>query len=827
MFKRTKVSAGVLLALGSVLALPTMTAVAQDRVEITGSRIKRAAAEGSLPVTVVSREAIEASGAVTIAEFIRTTTFTSFGNFRPQSGSSAQGFSEANLRGLGARRTLVLVDGRRVAKDPQVGDSVDMNSIPVAAIERVEILTDGASAVYGSDAIGGVINVILRKDFQGGAVSIGETSSSSIGGDRKEASAIFGVSGDKGRIIMGASSSSRDIIYQRDSPLGVTRGASSYSNNYFASPGLGGFLGAVPGGCNDPNFYTTTRCRYDFTSAAADEAKVNNKSVFSRGEVRINDDWSAYMTASVTRTSTFGRYAPVPGEIPIEPDSPANLIGATQTIYLAHRFAGGGPRDGYTDRNLYDIGLGVRGTVGKFDLDAGVRRTVSKFYELGYNYVVQDLAVLAINQGRYNFLSPASNSKDVINSFTTSISRNGTWDQKEVYASATTELFKLSGGNAAVYVGIESRQEGYSDLYDSLSEGGQVLGSAGSSAGGGRDVNAVGAELLLPLTKTLEATLAARYEKYSDYGSDFSPKASMRFRPMPNLTLRASYGQGFSAPTLPQLTQKPAFSADSIVDRAHCLADGNSVAVCDGLPAPSFQINGLVISNPQLGSEKSDQYSFGAVWDVLPNLSLEATYWDTKITDRIVNMTAQEIVNRDNGRSSLPIPPGLSIMRDANGFITEVVRGATNEGELTAKGIDASAIVSHKWAQLGSFRHSMNYSRVLEWATNGVDIVGEFGQPKDRVTVSSVWNRGPLSATWNINMIGKHGDENVGFVGTYTTHDLQFSVATPVKGVTVKFGAINMFKKLPQMVSDDTRQFNFNLYDAYGRQVYGRLEAKF
>lgn len=136
-------------------------------VEVTGSRIKRAAAEGALPVTVVTRQQLEDSGAVTIAEFIRNSTFSSAGQFRPQSGSSAQSFAGANLRGLGSNRTLVLVDGRRVAKAPNVGDAADMNSIPMAAVERIEILTDGASAVYGSEAIGGVINIILRKDFDG------------------------------------------------------------------------------------------------------------------------------------------------------------------------------------------------------------------------------------------------------------------------------------------------------------------------------------------------------------------------------------------------------------------------------------------------------------------------------------------------------------------------------------------------------------------------------------------------------------------------------------------------------------------------------------
>ncbi|HEU4777781.1 MAG TPA: TonB-dependent receptor plug domain-containing protein, partial [Telluria sp.] len=166
MHQRKQIAVAVAMAISSMGAIAqTADTTTVQSVEVTGSRIKRAAAEGALPVTVVTRQQLDDSGAVTVAEFIRNTTFSSAGQFRPQSGSSAQSYAGANLRGLGSSRTLVLVDGRRVAKAPNVGDAADMNSIPMAAVERIEILTDGASAVYGSEAIGGVINIILRKDF--------------------------------------------------------------------------------------------------------------------------------------------------------------------------------------------------------------------------------------------------------------------------------------------------------------------------------------------------------------------------------------------------------------------------------------------------------------------------------------------------------------------------------------------------------------------------------------------------------------------------------------------------------------------------------------
>jgi iron complex outermembrane receptor protein len=847
MFKRTKVSAGVLLALGGVVAATSLPAYAQQapaaeaqRIEVTGSRIKRADAEGALPVTVISREQLEASGVVTAAEFVRTLSFASFGNFRPQSGSSAQSFSEANLRGLGSRRTLVLVDGRRVAKAPNVGEAADLNSIPLLAVERVEVLTDGASAIYGSDAIGGVINFILRKDFEGGVIQYGETKTSVEGGDRNEMSALFGVVGDKGRMLIGASHNHRDIIWQRDAALPVARGASSFSNNFFRGFGLAGFIESVGGaeGCNGIDgqnlfYFASSRCRYDFTGTAADEAELGNKAIFARGDLRINDDWSAYTNLSLTRNTSFGRYAPVPGEVLIRAGTPAydllsdaakeDLEGADAV--LAHRFAAGGNRDTETDNNLYDAQLGLTGSIAGWDVDVGVRKTISQYYEVGRGYVIQTLAQQAIEAGDYNILDPFGADPSVLAGFTATVGRDALWSQRELYASASRELFKMAGGNAAMYIGIENRTEKYSDIYDSLSEGGVVLGSSGNSAGGEREVNALAGELLLPLMKGLEATLSARYEKYSDYGSDFSPKVALRFQPTPTLTLRASYGKGFSAPTLPELTQKPSFSADSIIDREHCLADGNTPEVCD--TNPSFQINGLVISNPELDSEKATQFALGGVWDVTPSLSIEATYWNIKIDNVISNVSAQTLVNRENGNSQLPIPAGLSVTRDSTGFITQVVRGSTNEGELERQGVDVSVLFAHKYASLGAFSHKLQYSHLIKASTNGVSFEGVFGAPKDRATIYNTWTMGPLSAAWNVNFIGKNGDEDVGFVGGYVTHDLQLGWATPIKGVKLTVGALNAFDKLPQAVTDNTRQFNFDLYDQYGAQYYARIEAKF
>jgi iron complex outermembrane recepter protein len=844
MFKRTKISAGVLAALSGALLVPSASVFAQTQtIEVTGSRIKRADAEGALPVTVINRADLEASGAATVAEFVRSLSFATSGNFRPQSGSSAQSFSEVSLRGLGSARTLVLVDGRRVAKAPNVGDAADMNSIPMAAVERIEILQDGASAVYGSDAIGGVVNVILRKDFDGVHVAYSETKPSITGGDRKEASAIMGFNSDKGRFVAGVSKTSRDIIFVRDYPWGAAVGASSFSNGFYeaiddgkgnllANIGNAGFRGNA-GTCNFPElgFYVQAnppgRCRYNFNLVAADEAASGARSIFARGEYKIASDWTMYLNASSTNNTSFGRYAPVPDSILIQPGSVANLSTTpNQPVFLAHRFAAAGNRDTSTDGHVNDVVLGTQGTFSGVDVEFGLRRTTSKFIETGRGFIVKGLATAAINNGTYNIVNPFLNTDAVLKSITTTTGRDGFWGQSDMYANVTSDLFKLDGGSARLYLGSEYSKQTYRDIYDSLSEAGEVLGSSGSSADGARKVGAVTAEMLLPFSKTIEATLAARYEKYSDYGNDFSPKASIRFQPDKNLTFRASAGRGFRAPSLPQLYTKPAFSADTIVDVRHCLADGGvDPADC---PTEEFQINGLRISNPNLKSEKSSQFAFGAVWDVTPSFSLKADYWNIEIKDVLSFVDAQAIVDRDNGDSPLPIPAALGITRAASGTILQVVSGTSNEGTLKISGLDLNAVFSHKYAALGSFKHQFTWAQVLKRNETGEDTNGIFGNPKSRATVNTSWTYGPFETTWNINYIGKNGDAR-GEAGGYTTHDIQAAWNTPLKGAKLTLGIVNVGEKFPALVGSpyDQKPFNYYLYDMYGRQLYVRGEMKF
>jgi iron complex outermembrane receptor protein len=846
MFKKTKVCTGVLIALGGGLMLAGLPALAQTTtsIEITGSRIKRVDAEGSVPVTVVTREEIAASGAVTVAEFMRTVTFASSGNFRPQSGSSAQSWAGMDLRGLGSRRTLVLMDGRRLPKAPMIGDAPDMNMVPMAAVERIEILTDGASAIYGSDAIGGVVNIITKKDFEGGEIMLGATRPDSKGGDRDEASAVIGVVGNKGRALIGVSATRRQMVYTNQRPWGQTLGVSTYGNNidYYDDPveGTGFHRKGVPGACEpNQNFYTQSngRCSFNFNAVAADEAAISNKSLFLRADTKIANDWSVYLQGTASNVRSFGRYAPTPGAVTLSADSPNNPtnpesphfvagLAPQQDLTLYHRFAAAGNRDTSTDNTLRDVFAGIQGTYGKMDFDFGIRSTTSQYFELGRNYIVGSLAEAAINDGSYDIYRPYANDPAVLQGISATINRDSFFKQTEVYGTMSTSLFKMAGGSAQLFVGAEARKEEYQDKYDSLQEAGVILGSAGNSAAGDRTVKALSTELLLPVIKSVEISLAARYEKYSDYGNDFSPKVALSWKPLSSLKVRASVGKGFAAPSLPILTQKTQFSAESVADYQTCIALNGAAyeAQCRaGTITP--QVDTYYAANSQLKSEKSDQYSFGAVWDITPSVSLKADYWHIKIKDTITQITAQSIVDRSDGTDPRAIPAGLGLTRNAIGMITRIDAGYANEGTLKTDGVDINVMGSYKLGRFGAMHHNLGYSKVLNYDQDGSEVVGTLGSPKERAVLGSTWTLGSFDATWNINYIGANGSGTKA-VPSYVTHDLQVSYATPWKG-KLTVGVLNLNDNMPKLVPYDGRNFNYYLYDSYGRQPYVRYSQSF
>ncbi|MDO6506911.1 TonB-dependent receptor [Colwellia sp. 4_MG-2023] len=837
-----------------------------ERIAVTGSRIKRTDLEGSIPVTVIDRAAIDFSGQTSVSDLLRNTSFNSAGSFRPQSGSSAQGISQVNLRGLGSERSLILVDGRRLPKSPSTGNSQDLNSIPMAAVERIEILSDGASAVYGSDAIAGVINIITRKNFTGAELRLGasDVSLPKEGGDREEGSAVFGASTDKASVIGGVSWNSRDIIYENAYDW-VQPGASSFGANwtrpagYLSEDDAGGLSSILSAaecdGLQDFFMAGDDFCAYNFNATNANEASTSNTSGFLKAEYEINDDWKIFSHTLISKTKSFGRYAPTLNDAgdgafmsadspnnPTNPDSPFYEPSATgqgaQEIGFRHRFAALGNRDNEVDNWSTDFLVGVEGSIGDVFVDFGVRKNQTKTYEIGRGYLMGSNARVAIDSGAYmindpfgtRFTTDAEKSEyaTLLSGLNVTTSRIGTFEQEEVFGSVAFDVMEMDGGTLQAVVGAEYRKEDYSDTYDSLSEAGQVGGSSGNSAGGGRNLKSAYFEALLPVMEDLEITVAGRYDSYSDYGSDFSPKVSVKYDATDNLVLRASYGEGFRAPTLDILTQKPAPDNPSVSDDPSCLNLGLAEG-CD------VQVSAITLANAEMGSESSKQISLGLAYQPTDWLNFSADYYEIEIANMIRFFGSETILTRE--QTGDPIPVGLGVTRLANGGIDLITQGYANEGKWEISGLDLNLNTTFDFGNAGTLRQTLQFSHQFESVIDGGrNTIKDTGEPQQRATLSNSYSWDNLDLTWNMNMIGSQyedvtqvdggGVERTGNIATWITHDLQatYSLST---GTKISIGMQNAFEKEPQLSSYDGRNYNFDLYDAYGRVTYVRLSQTF
>jgi iron complex outermembrane receptor protein len=365
MFQRTKICSGLLIAIGSGAFSVSGVALAQDtsvqRVEIIGSSIKRVDTETDAPITTISHEEIAKSGATTVEELLRHVTSNTSSNSAvaaSASGATTGGISTISLRGLGPERTLILVNGQRSAPygDPVDSVSVDVDSIPVAAIERVEILKEGAGAIYGSDAVAGVVNFVLRKDYHG-VEATGYYGQSYDGkGSVSKGSVVAGFGGDKGNATFVITAEHDMPLYGRDRSFASTNIHPEH-DNFSASSGAapanttipqlgltnplvpviwdptiqkkvtnadgsvvtattGGYKATGAGNCGPLSTYSSVfgpnDCLFDtasFTSLIPDVKRVG---VLFTGHYDLSDDMRLHLDASVTNKKQFVSIQPAP-----------------------------------------------------------------------------------------------------------------------------------------------------------------------------------------------------------------------------------------------------------------------------------------------------------------------------------------------------------------------------------------------------------------------------------------------------------------------------------------------------------------------------------
>ncbi len=900
MFKKTKVCSGVLVALGSAMTVASLPVQAQttQRIEITGSNIKRVEAETLQPVVTIRREDIERSGKTSVSELLAGLPVINGGSFSENTlagNSFAPGTASVSVRGLGVNTTLVLINGRRLANygfAQNLNEAfVDLNSIPVSAIERIEILKDGASAIYGSDAIAGVVNVILRRDFRGGELSV--SAGSTTRGDGKES---------RGALTMGYGDLEADRFnvmatldfFERGLTNAVDREFSKNADNRGQGPGgrdvrsptgsPGYFFGGA-GNVNTPfsncpadrivpaaslGAGSGNVCAFDFSPNNKLTPDSKRIGLLGSGTFQMTKDVAIFGEVMFNKNET-GRYAaPTPAAFTLAASHPDRPAGSTFTS-VAYRFVEAGDRlntlTTETQRGL----LGVRGTLAGFDFELAAVKGKSETVDLGQNYIVQERATQAFAGTLpgfagtfYRVINPSLNSEAFLNGIKIDPRRSGVSEMTAYDARFSRELFSLGGGKAGMAAGIERREESVQDNPDprvALTNPNRVTvaGSGGTAVVGERSLDSAYVELSLPFFKGFESQLALRTDRYSDFGSATTPKVGVSFRPNRMVLVRGGYAEGFRAPSLAELFLGESTSFPNVQDAPRCAAyragplgpnDARTIAACGGATGngASAQVRSIFLGNKTLNPEKSKSQSFGLVIEPLDNLSVALDYYMIDHTNRILAPTAAFILANEAlfpgavtraARSADDIAanaPGN--LRGVSGDLTPgITRTFFNASKQRTDGIDLDVRVRVPLETAGrldlstAFTYVNSLKRELNPGQGLVEIAGTFTYPRLRNTTSVLWTVGPWASSLTANTIGSYTD-NFSVSGAFPRvkrmTTFDMNIAySGFKNVKLSMGSNNMFDQQPPFSNSDWYGYDTSTHNPRGAFWYARGSVRF
>ena len=804
MLKKTKLCTGLMVACGGVLLSAGQTAVAQnapptqtlERVTVTGSNIKRTDTETASPVQIMTRQDIEKTGKQSIQEVLRSVTADSQGSI-PSSFSNgfASGSAAVSLRGLGVNSTLVLVNGRRMTTYGLADDGtrtfVDINSIPLEAVDRVEVLKDGASAIYGADAVGGVVNIILRKNYNG--ASIGGTYGQSQRNDGRTTRgfATYGVGNldtDKYNAFVSVEASHQGNIWSKDRGFlgetdltskgfydttnGANRpwiGAGPTANSPYGvirNPVGNVRTNVVP--C-DPSLIdpTTHLCRYNGLVEQEIQPAIDRFNIFGRGQLVFNSSLSAYLELGYFNRKTKangtlganndgGVFNPADplnptflghGLMNLPAGHPDNPFGVDRAVGVRPNELGG--RDQVTDNHIYRIVQGLQGTAWGWDFDVGAAYIKSRLENTNTGFIRYDVMQAALNNGTYRFsgLGPSKTAPDVLAAISPDLRTTPTSSVKLIDLKVSRELTNLPGGPLGIALGAETRWEAANNPPVPFTTDSEIVGLGYSAFSSSRRVYAFFGELTAPVTKWLELNGAVRFDHYSDFGDSTTPKVGFKIKPIDQLAIRGTYAEAFRAP---------------------------GPAEVGGSSFGFTSVGILSIGQPGIKPETAKSYTLGLVFEPIVGSSATVDFWKIDRKNEIVQADPASIIPPGTpltgGVPLTKLPgaiPGSFIYYDGTGQLTTVSGNYTNAASTKTAGVDVELRHKMRLAEAGNltgtltWTHTQKYKRT-DAQGNTFDYVGTSGPivlsagagtPKDRASFSLTWDRGPFAVTTVVNYI--------------------------------------------------------------------------
>ncbi|MGK5060189.1 TonB-dependent receptor [Janthinobacterium sp. LB2P49] len=796
---------------GSVLfSGQSMADEAIQKVEITGSSIKRIAVEGALPVQRLSQEAIAKSGATSVADLIQALpAMQGFTIGAVAAGSNSGGNTSASLHGIGETYTLVLLNGRRIAPQGS-GTTVNLNAIPMSAVERVEVLTDGASALYGSDAIAGVVNFILKKNQQGATLEATYSAPEDKGGDTWNTSVTYGfgdLDEDRFNVLVSyrhdeqsklratdrtfADSSylkfargGKNYIWDRTSTSAAPAGATvAYKTKDSVSTAFTPYL-AMTNECPtgfDLTTSNTRACGFDTGSTVEIVPQSKRDSLFTKGTYKLNDNLNAFAEVAYSRFDLTARIAANPIPISIAKDSalyntyvspyltPAQRADV-KSITANYRTTDFGLRASNTITETKHMVLGVEGELGAWNFESGLtwsQNSIDERYTGGY----------ATNQGFKDILAnpdfnpfattqkPSVQSQIAGAQFIGSI-RTASTTMRGVDTHGSRELFDLPGGKASLGIGGDYRTYRYEQSPDSNGTSKDIYNFNTSPAYDlSRDTYGAFVELLAPLTKSFEMTVGGRYDAVKAIDDKLNSKTvgkkdsantykvSARWQPVQTVLIRGSYGTGFKAPSMLDLAQ-PLVNAGFTAKKFDCPYPG--MPLCR---AEATQYNAVSQGNPDLQSEKSKQFTLGFRVEPSAAFSFGADLWDVKLRNAVSEITeAQAFADPVKFATSFT----QYIEPSTGNTYYAFKKLSVNIGKKEYRGIDWDLSANHKFdfgkltAQLsGTHMLHANYTKAGSdnIYTSNMDFFGDTNEVTFRnlMKLTTTLDTGRLSNTVTVN----------------------------------------------------------------------------
>ncbi len=862
---------------------PRAGSKATERMEVTGSRLKRIDVEGAIPVKVLESKDFERAGITTFSDIFRNQSESTFGNYNGTSGDISAGQATINLRGLGGGRTLILVDGRRLPADASLGGT-NINNIPIAMVDRVEILKMSASAVYGADAVAGVINVILKKNVYGSEVSARASTTQDGGGEERRFDAVTGVQLGQTNLTLAIGASQHTPLYSRErDQLWKTR--YPYNTSAYTNP-AGTFSWGLlnPDKPSDTNglyaYHPSENCPQENQIAYPDDPE----NVMCRGsrragstgqETRATDtwfvtthaesEWTSHLRSSLTvlladrqgsseRVNRFGTTDPVDSgdytllfkDAPADIRNQATRLGLTAAEGSQIKIASGNLSPevlGSTASRDQARGaiLGINGDLRggwEWHLDMSGFQTERRRY---YNNVDDKLTLkesVFPNDGgtpKFNLFNPDGSQLDSF--FTNLYGRevNG-------IAGATTyvngDLVTLPAGTASIAMGLNFQRETYELIADEkdkefVGDKPRYWGSMNADGRGQREIVSAFVETNVPVAERLEWGLAGRFDQYSDFGGTFNYGTSVTYAPTSILKLRGSYGTSFKAPDLSLLFNASDGGYRSVRDEKYCDVSLGKDNPC-GERSTSYSTYVNSPGNPDLKEESARSFNIGFVLEPTEFFSATTDYWSVVIdgvqrSESLNLLIEREIRGESTGQSKIVRVTDAGA--DNLGRIARIDSTYSNLGQLRSQGVDIGTSF-HTSAAGARWSFDTNYSNVIsrkEKQTNEgpmEELVGAYSVPRYRVSNHLGWSTNAHSVGFDAQTTGRvenskfDTDPSYGYIAAWTRYDANYSWSHPWQG-SVSLGVANIENKI-HTVHLVNRETGAVAYDSTLSDIAGR-----